>query len=68
MLEKELSKILKVEVEITIRDKNKFTVSFDGENKEAVKKFESFMNGKLSRIESEYDLECDMTCIWFDIK
>ncbi len=66
-LEQRLSQRLGIKVEITIRAKNRFTLSFDGENKKAVKDFKTFMGPKLKRCDHEFDLECDMTCIWFDI-
>lgn len=68
-LKKTLSQVAGIEVDITIRGENKFTFSFEGENKEAADKIINFFGNKLKdNPTGEYDLECDMTFIYCSFK
>ena len=64
-LEENMSVVADQIVEITIRGERVFTISFEGENKEAVEKITKYLGSNVKSIESEYDEECDHTCIWF---
>ena len=64
-LEAILQTVAGVAVELTIRAEKAFTISFDGRNDEAVKKIFAYFAGNVKTIESDYDAECDMSCVWF---
>ena len=66
-----LSKRFGVPVELTSRGGLKFTISFDGDNKELVQKVKDFFGDKIeddTTLESHYDSETNQTCYYFTIK
>lgn len=59
MLENTLSKVAKVNVEITFARVNMITIAWDEENKSAFERLQNYFKGKL--FDYEYDEECDMS-------
>jgi hypothetical protein len=59
MLENTLSKVAKVNVEITFARVNMITIAWDEENKSAFERLQNYFKGKLFGY--EYDEECDMS-------
>ena len=59
MLENTLSKVAKVNVEITFARINMITIAWDEENKSAFERLQNYFKGKLFGY--EYDEECDMS-------
>lgn len=64
-LEKALSEIFGVTVEITMRGQRDFTVSFEGENAVVADKIKKYFESATKKIEVDYDKECDHTAIYF---
>lgn len=67
--ENTLSRIAKVAgraVELTIRGDRNFTFSFDGRDDAAQNRLVSFFADAAKRVSSDYDAECDHTCIYVD--
>ncbi len=69
ILETKLSNICGSAIEITIRGLNEFTISAEGNVKNAMEKAKAFlmMTGALSNWKNEYDEECDYTCAYFNL-
>jgi len=63
-----ISKVMEIKTALTVRGIKDFTISFEGKNEEAVKKFLDFMGNNITNVSHDYDLECDMTCIWYSAK
>lgn len=59
MLENTLSKVAKVNVEITFARVNMITIAWDEENKSSFERLQNYFKGKLFGY--EYDEECDMS-------
>lgn len=59
MLENTLSKVAKINVEITFARVNMITIAWDEENKSAFERLQNYFKGKLFGY--EYDEECDMS-------
>lgn len=55
------------EVEITVRSMTGFTFSFDGQDDEAAARIVKFFENEAREVSSEFDEECDMTCVYIDI-
>jgi hypothetical protein len=64
-LEHNLSKLTGIACEITIRGLRAFTISFEGENAKAIDCLKRYFNGHVKTWESDYDLECNHTAIYF---
>ena len=58
-LEKNLSKVAGVEIDLTFARTNMVTLAWDGENKEVFNRLQKYFEGKLFGY--EYDAECDMS-------
>ena len=58
-LEKNLSKVAGVEIDLTFARTNMVTLAWDGENKEVFNRLQKYFEGKLFNY--EYDAECDMS-------
>lgn len=73
IIKQTLSKVAGIEVDITVRGDNKFTFSFEGENKKALKSIFDYFGDKLI-VEKDndsvdfYDKEIDMTYIYCSFK
>lgn len=65
-LEHNMTKVAGVPVEITIRGKKSFTFSFEGKNEVAAKKIQEYFNHVA--LDYDYDEECDLTCLYMNIK
>ena len=69
IIKQTLSKVAGIEVDVTVRGDNKFTFSFEGENKKALKSIFNYFGDKLI-VEKDndsvdfYDKEIDMTYIY----
>lgn len=69
VLKQTLAKVAGKEIDITIRGNNKFTFSFEGENKQSEYKITKFFGDKIEITEdSGYDEETDMTYIYCSFK
>jgi hypothetical protein len=66
-LENMLSDMSGAKVDITIRDINKFTMSFDGDNPTAAKSITDYFKSSASDISMIYDQECDCTAIYINV-
>jgi hypothetical protein len=66
-LENQLSKITGENVEITIRGEKSFTFSFETKNETAANKIIRFFKSACKSIISNYDIECDQTCIYMEV-
>jgi len=64
------NQVMGLQTELTIRGERDFTVSFDGENKEAVAKLKKYLGNTVvyDTTYPEYDEECEMTAIFFTVK
>lgn len=62
---KEISAVAGRAVELTIRGQRNFTFSFEGRDDNASAKLVSFFR-KEAKARSEYDEECDLTCVYVD--
>lgn len=60
-----VSKIAGRAVELTIRGDRKFTFSFEGRDDSAAAKLVAFFRPE-AKTTSDYDEECDHTCIYVD--
>ena len=58
-LEKTLSKVAGIEIDLTFARTNMVTLAWDGENKEVFNRLQKYFEGKLFGY--EYDAECDMS-------
>ena len=58
-LEKTLSKVAGVEIDLTFARTNMVTLAWDGEDKEVFNRLQKYFEGKLFGY--EYDAECDMS-------
>lgn len=58
-LEKNLSKVAGVNIEITFARTNMVTLAWDGEDIEVFNRLQKFLDGKLFNY--EYDEECEMS-------
>lgn len=65
-LEYNMTKVAGVPVEITIRGEKSFTFSFEGKNEVAAKKIQEYFNPVA--LDYDYDAECDLTCLYMNIK
>lgn len=59
------NKVMGVETELTIRGKGMFTISFDGENNNAVARLKKYLGKTVEFEGTEYCEECDQTVIYF---
>jgi hypothetical protein len=66
-IQKTISQVAGVNCELIIRGVQKFTIAFLGENTKAVESLQKYFSGQVKEWESDYDLECDQTCIWFSV-
>ncbi len=66
-LEAVLTKLTGIDCEITIRGLRAFTISFNAECQSAVKTLRDYFGNNVKTWESDYDLECDQTAIWFTV-
>ena len=64
-LENNMTKVVGVPVEITIRDKKSFTFSFEGEDEVAAQKIQKYFAPVT--LEYDYDEECDLTCLYMNL-
>jgi hypothetical protein len=64
-LEKNLSKIAGVEIDLTFARTNMVTLAWDGEDKEVFNRLQKYFEGKLFGY--EYDAECDMSVCCLNI-
>ena len=60
-LEKTLSKVAGIEIDLTFARTNMVTLAWDGEDKEVFNRLQKYFEGKLFGY--EYDAECDMS-VW----
>jgi hypothetical protein len=67
-LEKAISQVAGVQVEITVIDKKNFSFLFDGDNKEAANKIVKYFSSHAIVDNDGYDEECDCTCIYVKVK
>ena len=58
-LEKTLSKVAGVEIDLTFARTNMVTLAWDGEDKEVFNRLQKYFEGKL--FDYEYDAECEMS-------
>lgn len=58
-LEKNLSKVAGVEIDLTLARTNMVTLAWDGEDIEVFNRLQKYFEGKL--FDYEYDAECDMS-------
>lgn len=58
-LEKNLSKVAGVEIDLTFARTNMVTLAWDGEDKEVFNRLQKYFEGKLFGY--EYDEECEMS-------
>ncbi|MDD3229591.1 MAG: hypothetical protein PHE09_10285 [Oscillospiraceae bacterium] len=65
-LERTLSSVAGITVEVTINLMGGATFSFEGKNDNAASKIVNFFAGK-KELEVEYDEECDFTCIYMNL-
>lgn len=64
-LEKTLSKVAGIEIDLTFARTNMVTLAWDGEDKEAFNRLQKYFEGKLFGY--EYDAECDMSVCCLNI-
>lgn len=64
-LEKTLSKVAGVEIDLTFARTNMVTLAWDGEDKEVFNRLQKYFEGKLFGY--EYDAECDMSVCCLNI-
>jgi len=67
-LEKSISKLAGVDVEITIIDEKNFSFFFEGENESAANKIVKYFSPNAEVENDGYDEECDCTCIYIKVK
>ena len=60
-----ISIIAGISVDFTIRGEKSFTFHFEGKNDIAMKKIANYFNNA-AKVECEYDLECDYSCIFIE--
>lgn len=65
-LEYNMTQVAGVPVEITIRGEKSFTFSFEGKNEVAAKKIQEYFYPVV--LDYDYDEECDLTCLYMNIK
>ena len=58
-LEKTLSKVAGIEIDLTFARTNMVTLAWDGEDKDVFNRLQKYFEGKLFGY--EYDAECDMS-------
>lgn len=64
-LEKTLSKVAGIEIDLTFARTNMVTLARDGEDKEVFNRLQKYFEGKLFGY--EYDAECDMSVCCLNI-
>lgn len=64
-LEKTLSKVAGVEIDLTFARTNMVTLAWDGEDIEVFNRLQRYFEGKL--FDYEYDAECDMSVCCLNI-
>ena len=64
-LEKNLSKVAGVEIDLTFARTNMVTLAWDGDDKEVFNRLQKYFEGKLFGY--EYDAECDMSVCCLNI-
>lgn len=64
-LEKTLSKVAGIEIDLTFARTNMVTLAWDGEDKEVFNRLQKYFEGKLFGY--EYDAECDMSVCCLNI-
>ncbi|RIQ79060.1 hypothetical protein D0837_17260 [Bordetella avium] len=61
-----ITKIAGRAVELTIRGEKSFTFSFDGRDDSASARLMDFFRSATAKVTSDYDAECDHTCVYVD--
>jgi len=66
-LEKQMTALAGVVVEITVRDLKEFTMSFAGKNDAAARKLRDFFKAQVRNVEIEYDFDCAETYVYISV-
>jgi hypothetical protein len=67
ILESMMSRIAGIKVELCIRGERSFTFHFEGCNNYAMNAIVKYFSKDAKSIEAEYDVECDMTCVFLEV-
>jgi hypothetical protein len=67
MVKSVISQIAGIAVDFTIRGEKSFTFHFEGDNQAAMQRIAKYF-GMNAQVECEYDLECDYSCVFVEVK
>ena len=67
-IENTLSGVSGVTVEVQVVSDNLAIISFDGKNDGAIDRLTAYFSGVSPSIVSDYDLECDQTCVHVSLR
>jgi hypothetical protein len=65
LVQKVISQVAGINVELTIRGLREFTFHYEGKNDLAMKRICNYFKGT-AKIECEYDIECDYSCVFIE--
>ena len=67
MVKSVISQIVGIAVDFTVRGQKSFTFHFEGQNEKAMQRIAKYF-GNTAEIELDYDLECDYSCVFVEVR